>query len=132
LLEGYAAELAAKRINSLALGELKKLQKELISLRMKKKYRDYIEKNTEFHFLISSISGNKNLGKIIADARMRIFRYRAVVTIPGYLDAYASQHAKIIDAISKKDSVRARKYMKEHVNFVKNALITFLEENVGM
>jgi DNA-binding GntR family transcriptional regulator len=132
LLEGYAAELAAKRINNSELNELKKLQKKLTLDAYKKRYRDYIEKNTEFHHLITRLSGNSHLERIISELRMRIFRYRLVsVTIPGYLGRYASDHEKIIDSIGKRDSIRAGKYIREHVDFVKEVLVNFLKDNRG-
>jgi DNA-binding FadR family transcriptional regulator len=64
---------------------------------------------------------------------MRIYRYRVIsVTIPGYIDIYASQHKKIINALGEEDSILAKKYMEEHVNFVKNILVSFLKENTNL
>lgn len=132
LLEGYAAELAAQKIDSPELNELKKIQKRLVFFASRNKYQDYIKENTEFHHLITRLSGNKNLIKINTELRMRIYRYRLIsVTIPGYLEKYASDHEKIINAISKRDSVRAGKHMREHVNFVKMILANFLKENLS-
>jgi len=133
LLEGYAAELTAQKIKDLELKELKKLQKKLIFYASKKRYRDYVEENTKFHHLITRLSGNNNLLKIITELRTRIYRYRLMsVTIPGYLEKYAIEHEKIIDALGERDSDRARKYMKEHVDFVKKILVNFLNENFGL
>ena len=130
LLEGYGAELAAHRIDDSAITRLKQLQKELASSAAGKKYRDYIEQNTEFHRLIVSISGNSYLVKVISDLRRRIYRYRLMsVTIPGYLEKYAADHDKIILALKKKDGVLARRFMQEHVNSVEKILISFLKEN---
>jgi DNA-binding GntR family transcriptional regulator len=130
LLEGYAAELAAQRVHDSEITRLKMLQKKLVFSATQKTYRDYIEKNTEFHHLIMNISGNTHLVKVIADLRRRIYRYRLMsVTIPGYLEKYASDHEKIIRALEKKDGVLARKSMQEHVNFVEKVLVGFLKEN---
>lgn len=132
LLEGYAAELATLKIKNSELIRLKKLQRELTVYAKKKKFRDYVDKNYEFHLLIVHISGNNSLVKTIKEFRARIFRYRLMsVTIPGCIEKYVSDHEKIINAIEKKDSVLARKYMKEHVNFVTNSLVKFLKENIG-
>lgn len=133
LLEGYAAELTARRVKDSELRELRELQEQLVVSASQKKYREYIEKNTEFHHLIACLSGSKKLVKIINELRTRIYRYRLVsVTIPGYLEEYASHHEDVIDAIGKKDFLFARKYMQEHVIFVKEVLVNFLNENPGL
>lgn len=132
LLEGYAAELATLKIKTSELIRLKKLQRKLTVYAKKKKFRDYVDKNYEFHLLIVHISGNNSLVKTIKEFRSRIFRYRLMsVTIPGCIEKYVSDHENIINAIEKKDSVLAGKYMKEHVNFVTNILVNFLKENIG-
>ena len=132
LLEGYAAELAAQRVRDSDIARLKILQKKLVAFATKKKYRDYVEKNTEWHHLIANLSGNTHLTKVIADLRRRIYRYRLMsVTIPGYLERYASDHQKIIRALEKRDGVLARKLMQGHVHFVEKILVGFLKENLG-
>jgi DNA-binding GntR family transcriptional regulator len=133
LLEGYAAELASGNTNNAKMRWLKKLQKELSVCASQKKYREYMEKNTIFHRFITELSENNTLVKTISELRSRVYRYRFVsVTIPGYLEKYASDHEKIIDAIGRKDSVRAREYMTEHVQFVKGVLVGFLREQKGL
>ena len=133
LLEGYAAELTARRVKDSELRELRELQGQLVVSASRKKYREYIEKNTEFHHVIARLSGSKKLVKIINELRTRIYRYRLVsVTIPGYLEEYASHHEDVIDAIGRKDFLSARKYMQEHVIFVKEVLVNFLNENPGL
>lgn len=132
LLEGYASELAALKIRDQGINKLNKLKNKLAFYAAKKKYRDYVEKNTEFHHFITQCSGNDSLAKTITELRARIYRYRLTsVTIPGYLEKYALDHEKIIDAMKKKNPVRSRKYMEEHVNFVKEILVNFLKENPG-
>jgi DNA-binding GntR family transcriptional regulator len=132
LLEGYAAELATGKINKADLTKLRGFQKKLVFYASKKKYRDYIEENTKFHNFITQLSGNNCLTKTVTELRARIYRYRLTsVTIPGYLEKYASDHAKIIESIAKKDSVLARKCLTGHVDFVKEVLVNFLRENPG-
>jgi len=132
LLEGYAAQLAAQKMSTADLDKLRKLQKNLIAFASQKKFREYIEENTEFHHFITRSTGNKTLAKTILNLRARIYRYRLTsITIPGYLKKYVSDHEKIVHAIAKKDSVRAREYMEDHVHFVKDILVNFLRENLG-
>jgi DNA-binding GntR family transcriptional regulator len=132
LLEGFAAELAARKISDSGLNKLKKIQEKLVLFPSQKKYRNYIKWNTEFHKWITRLSGNNSLAQTVTELRTRIYRYRLIsVTIPGYLEKYASDHERIINAIGKKDSVRAKKYMEEHVHFVKKILVSFLKENLS-
>jgi len=133
LLEGYAAKQAAKQMSHVELDKLKKLDDRLQLYASRKKYNDYIEKNVEFHRLITNLSGNGHVAKLVTELRMRIYRYRLMsVTIPGYLSIYASQHKKIIDALGERNSVLARKYMEEHVTFVQDILVKFLKENMNL
>lgn len=132
LLEGYAAELATRKIKRAELSKLRGFQKKLGFCASRKKYRDYVEENTKFHHFLTLVSGNSCLAKTVSELRARIYRYRLTsVTIPGYLEQYASDHERIIDSIAKGDSNRAKKYVTEHVDFVKKILVNFLKENKG-
>jgi DNA-binding GntR family transcriptional regulator len=132
LLEGYGAELASQRITAEELDCLNRTQQELITFKEKKKFRDYMEKNDEFHHWITQFSSNKTLVKTVSQLRARIYRYRLnSVIIPGHMENYVSAHEKIIDALGRNDAVKARKYMKGHVQFVKEILVHFLRENPG-
>ncbi len=131
LLEGHAAGLAAVNIENSELKDLERLQRKMAVYALKKKFRDYVEENTKFHHLIACLSGNHSLAKTITMLRTRIYRYRLTsVTIPGYLEKYVSDHEKIIDSMAKRDSVRSRKYMREHVDYVKDVLVNFLKQNL--
>jgi DNA-binding GntR family transcriptional regulator len=132
LLEGYGAELAAQRITAEELECLKRIQHKLITYTEKKKFRDYMEKNDEFHHFLTQFSANKTLVKTVSELRARIYSYRLnSVIIPGYMENYVSDHEKIIEALGRRDAVKARKYMKGHVQFVKEILVGFLRENPG-
>ena len=132
LLEGFAAALAAEKANGFGLNQLNRIQEKLDLFARRKKYRDYIQWNTRFHQCITRLGGNESLAQTIDELRTRIYRYRLIsVTIPGYLEKYASDHVRIIQAVVKKDSGRAKKYMEAHIDFVKKILINFLKENRG-
>jgi DNA-binding GntR family transcriptional regulator len=132
LLEGYGAELAAQRITAAELDQLKKNQRKLLGYTEKKKFRDYMEKNDEFHRMITLFSANNTLVKTVSELRARIYRYRLnSVIIPGYMGQYVSDHEKIIEALGRRDALKARKHMKGHIRFVKDVLVEFLKENPG-
>jgi DNA-binding GntR family transcriptional regulator len=132
LLEGYAAELAAQEITAAELDNLKRLQWKLRGYAEKKNFREYTEKNDEFHRMISLFSANQMLVKTISELRTRIYRYRLNnIIIPGYMGHYVSDHEKIIEALGQRDALKARKHMKTHIQFVKDILVKFLKENPG-
>lgn len=132
LLEGYSAELAAKFCSRSKVMQLQSLQTELIQCASAKEYREYMERNTVFHRFIAEMSGNETLTRTIAELRTKVFRYRFIsVTIPGFLDRYALDHERIVDAISSGNAGKARKYMRDHVQFVKEVLVSFLKEQQG-
>jgi len=133
LVEGYAGELATRKINNASIKEFQKIQKKMEGYVAQKKYREYVVANTEFHHLIMRLSGNGTLIKINAELRMQIYRYRMIsVTIPGYLEAYLQDHERIIEAMAKKDAVSVENLMRGHVGKVKNILVDFLRHNPGL
>ena len=132
LLEGYGAELASQKISREELDHLKQIQQKLKGYTDRKKFRDYMEKNDEFHRYVTFCSRNKTLAKTVSELRARIYRYRLnSVIIPGYMKDYVSDHEKIIEALEDRDAAKARKFMKGHVQFVKEVLLRFLKENPG-
>jgi DNA-binding GntR family transcriptional regulator len=132
LLESYAAGLAAEKIKKTEIDKLKRLYDKMFFVASRKKYYDYINNNINFHHLITSLGGNNNLTKTVKELRVRIYRYRLTsVTIPGYINVYVSQHEKVVNAIIRHNSTLAKKYMEEHVNFVKKVLVDFLKESIN-
>ncbi len=130
ILEGYAAELAAKNITEKDLKILRKYQDNLITFSLEQNNREYAEENYKFHEYITTLSHSKTLVQTISALRSRVFKYRFIsVTIPGHLEKYATDHEQIIRFLEKEDSTGAGICMKEHVDFVKKILVSFLKEN---
>ncbi len=130
VLEGYAAELAADSITPEGVAVLREFQARLTRFAADRKYHEYAEENYRFHEYLIGLSRNATLFKSIAGLRSSIYRYRFIsVTIPGYLEKYVAEHEMIIDALEQKNTALAGEYMKAHVDFVKDILVAFLEEN---
>ncbi len=133
VLESHAAELSALKIGERELTELQAIQRRLIAYVEQKDYRKYIVENTEFHHLISRLSHNATLIKINRDLRLQIYRYRLIsVTIPGYLESYVADHERIIQAMAAKDPALAGSSIRDHVQRVKQVLVSFLKANPGL
>jgi len=133
LLEGRACELATNKITKIHIKELQKIHKKMSVYASQKKYQDYVVTNTEFHNLITRLSGNSVLIKTNDSLRMQVYRYRMIcVVIPGHLENYILEHERILDAIGKKDVVSAGKFIREHVCRVKEILVNSLKNDPRM
>ena len=125
LLEGFAASIAAKKINK---GEIKKLEKLIEKMKIYISKDDvvaYSNLNGEFHNLILKVCGNKRFIKICANlsGSDHRFRIRALRDNSERLKYSLKEHQEIVDALKKKDSEQADRRSKEHIeNVLKNIL----------
>jgi DNA-binding GntR family transcriptional regulator len=128
MLEGRAAELAAKLISKSEIKELRKLQDKMNVIKTKNQYRDYFQINLLFHQRIRELSGNVTLSKLVTDLRARsIIRYQIILVAPTYMKKFISDHEKIVVALAKKDSARAKRCMMNHINHVRKIAVNFLK-----
>jgi len=125
LLEGFAASIAAKKINK---GEIKKLEKIIEKMNISISKDDvlvYSDLNGEFHNLILKVCGNKRLIKICANlsGSDHRFRIRALRDNSERLKYSLKEHQEIVDALKKEDSEQAARRSKKHIkNVLKNIL----------
>lgn len=125
LLEGFAAPIAAKKINK---GEIKKLEKIIEKMNISVSKDDavaYSNLNGEFHNLILKVCGNKRFIKICANLSGSDYRFRirALRDNSERLKYSLKEHQEIVDALKKKDSEQAGSRSKKHIeNVLKNIL----------
>jgi len=130
LLEGFAASIAAKKINK---GEIKKLEKIIEKMNIsisKDNVLVYSDLNGEFHNLILKVCGNKRLIKICtnlsgADHR---FRIRALRDNSKRLKYSIKEHQKIVDALKRKDPEQADRLSQKHIENVLVNILAYKEE----
>lgn len=129
LLESYAAGLCAKRVEKKQIFYLKGIQ-----VKLKKAAKDFdllswLYNNTLFHDFFSEHCGNQNLTQILDALKRQIYRYKyIIVRIPGYFEAYLEQHESILRGVEKSDIKMAEKYMRIHLESIKNVLIDYLDK----
>jgi len=124
LLESYAAHLTALQVNKETVARLTELQHKLIKAAEKIDLEQWLTNNTLFHKCIDESCGNQNLISMIQTLKRRVYRYKyMVVRIPALLVTYSEQHDKIFQAIRKGNGKMAEKYMQQHLEFVKKALL---------
>jgi DNA-binding GntR family transcriptional regulator len=124
-LDGLATSLAALRITSEELKELKHVQEQFVNYVEKDNINGSIKKDVELHDIIYKSSRNDKLIQITSNLREQVQRFRVI-----YLKDFNStmdvirEHMEIIDAISRRDSETALKAAQKHI---KNQEVTIIE-----
>jgi DNA-binding GntR family transcriptional regulator len=129
LLESYAARLTAERFKKKDILYLRGLQKNLSIAAKDLDLKDWLHNNTLFHNYLSENCGNENLIQILVKLKRRVYRYFYItVSIPGHFEAYLGHHEGMLQGCEKNDGEMAEKYMKIHLQTIKDVLIRHLKE----
>lgn len=113
LLESDAAAVVAERATAPQLKELQKLHKELEAA-VKDRER-FFALNERFHMRLLEIAGNKWRNQMVADLRkvMKLHRHNSLLK-SGRIQESLDEHARVMEALAKRDAERARERMQEH------------------
>jgi DNA-binding GntR family transcriptional regulator len=116
ILEGHAASLAAAKIDRQGRAALKSIER--VGNSAIEASSSYDEYNVQFHKLILSLSGNKELPSFVERTQFSIFRlqFNTIILSPRHLPRSRADHARIVEAIMDGDSKAAEQAMKRHVN----------------
>jgi len=128
VLEGFAASVAAKKINQEEIAKLEEMIKKMSMIISKPKpdVVAYGELNAEFHNLILKVCANKRLMEIchnLSSADHR-FRIRSLRSNPGRLKCSLKEHQDIIEALKRKDAEQAERLSQIHINNVLENILT--------
>jgi DNA-binding GntR family transcriptional regulator len=113
LLESDAAAVVAERATAPQLKELQKLHKELEAA-VKERER-FFALNERFHMRLLEIAGNKWRNQMVADLRkvMKLHRHNSLLK-SGRIQESLDEHARVMQALAKRDADGARERMQEH------------------
>lgn len=116
-LEGFCAELAARRWTDTALMEcLSELVGTQYRTDDRATYERFIEADTEFHVGIAQMTRNRLVLRAIREVRCLMERIMfAAIDIGYYGEVPAREHTEILAAIYRRDPVAARKLMVQHI-----------------
>ena len=104
VLEGLGVELAAKRMQSEDIEELKKINGEFASASPAGDVARLVELDTRFHDFIFTKADNEKLQQIIGSLVEQVSRFRVTyLRKPTYHDAIAKEHEAIIRAMESRD-----------------------------
>lgn len=129
LLEGYAARMAAERINEKGIEKLRKINEQLVSLAEKEDIETFFHKNEEFHRTFISYCQNEKLQELREHMVQRFTRFRLeALSVPGRLMESVHQHRTIIRALARKDGRLAEAVVLEHALLSGEDLVGRLEQ----
>ncbi|MFE2756771.1 GntR family transcriptional regulator [Actinosynnema sp. NPDC059335] len=113
VLETYSAKLAAEHAGEDDVKQLKKLQQEGVAALKAKDVERVVAANAALHTFITRLSGNAVLSEMIATVDRRVRWYYAPLALTRGKDAW-TEHAEIIDAITRREPERAAELMSRH------------------
>jgi DNA-binding GntR family transcriptional regulator len=115
ILEGYAASRAAAAIDKKGQAALKKIERiGNSSMETSSSYDDY---NVQFHKLILSLSGNREIPSFVELTQFSIFRlqFNTIILSRKHIPRSRADHARIAAAILDGDSKAADQAMRQHI-----------------
>jgi DNA-binding GntR family transcriptional regulator len=129
LLEGCAARITAEVMNKKDLALLRDYQ-ELQKMAAKNvDMPAWFKTNTLFHNALFLNCGNVLLIQFIENLKRRVARYNFVtITVPWQFQIYLDHHEKMLQGCKKNDGEMVEKYMKLHINTIKDALVKEIQE----
>lgn len=114
LLEPRVAALAATNATDDQIEELDKIRLE-IEEKIGAFSDEHIEKDIEFHKLVSEMSGNVAMSNLVSIINQSISRYYDYYTSNRIKDETIVSHREIMDAIKSRDPILAEDVMRIHI-----------------
>jgi len=114
ILEGYAAELAASRLNEKEIDQLVHINEKLKKLAEEGDVKSFFRVHSEFHELFLKAAGNKKLYDLVQQLGLKFNRLRmASLSVEGRMSISVSEHEKLIEAFRKHDGIEAENLVKK-------------------
>jgi len=129
-LEGLAGELACARITEEAVNEIRALHHEMLAHYTRGDRIAYFAANQAIHEAIIAAADNSVLTAMYEGLRGRIrpARFMANFTRERW-DQAVREHGEILEALSRRDGVRLRNLLQEHLRHKYQALIASAEKS---
>jgi DNA-binding GntR family transcriptional regulator len=127
LLEGFAASLAAQRMNAAERKRLLELEQ---SWDRGNKGWTYAEYNEKFHALILEASRHKRLPSHVEQVQLLLFdlQFHRIQRTPAATKRSRLEHRRVVKAILKGDAKGAERAMREHIDSSSAAILAAPEE----
>lgn len=129
-LEALAAGLAAERITPDESEELERILVQIGQCIEGNDLERSIKLDEEFHNVLYRASRNDRLVQIINNLREQIQRFRTTsLGTPGRLEAVLSEHTKITEAISERNTDMAQRLAQEHIENAESTLMEWMKSH---
>jgi len=125
VLEGLVAWLVAKNRDEMTIDKIEKCLERINGIPEEDgNLTEYTKADIEFHSLLLEASKNQMLQNMMGtvNAHLQIIRLRTVV-LPGRAKKTVEEHYPILEAIKKGDGEAAEKWMRKHIESVRNSAI---------
>ena len=114
ILEGYAAELAAKNLSEKELAKLESINQRLKKLANDGDVKAFYKVHHEFHETFLKAAGNSKLYELIIQLGMKFSRLRmASLSVSGRMSISVSEHDKLLEAFRHHDGEAAEALVKK-------------------
>ena len=126
-LEGLSGELAAQRITTAELAEIKAMHYEMLACFARKDLPGYYQRNAEIHAAINAAAKNPVLTKLYREvnARVQSLRFRTNQNQAKWKSA-VKEHEQMLAALEAHDGARLRAVLVEHLLRKRDAVLEFL------
>jgi DNA-binding GntR family transcriptional regulator len=115
-LEGFAGELAAKRITEAELGEIKALHFEMRAHHARGDRAAYFAANQAIHARIAAAGGNAVLAETFEKLNARVKRVRYAANLGRQRwDKAIAEHDRMIEALAARDGAALRAILEAHL-----------------
>jgi DNA-binding GntR family transcriptional regulator len=127
LLEGEAAERAAKRATPALIAELTAINKNLLQAIAKRELLNCLSYNQEFHFTLYGNSGSEALLPLIETLWLQFGPTMYMSLLVPSMPWDASNHKNILDALKAKNAVGAKRGVIDDIRGTCRALLSITE-----
>lgn len=129
VLEEFATVLACERITQDGVLKLRQAHEDFIHAVEKGDILDIANKDEAFHDTIFQATNNDRLISIINNLREQFYRYRMeYVKDIRQRSNLVEEHRELLDAISTRDTVKAKQLMRAHILKQQQEVINNIQE----
>jgi DNA-binding GntR family transcriptional regulator len=126
LIAGELAARAATTATDAQVRELQALHHELIAAAARDDHELLEEKNHQFHRQVNLMADSPKIAWVL-HLLTRYVPHRFYADIPGWPQATADDHGRLLDGIQARDPDRTRQAMHEHINHAGELLATHFD-----
>jgi DNA-binding GntR family transcriptional regulator len=132
ILEGYAAELAAKNLSEKDLARLEAINEKLKTLATSDDVKAFYRVHNEFHETFLKAADNSKLYELIQHLGLKFSRLRmASLSVHGRMAISVAEHDKLLDAFRRHDGKSAEDLVKQTAAIGGKVLLESLAHSKG-